>query len=192
MTNIAIFASGSGSNAENLIHFFKENPKAAIVAIFSDNPGAFVLERATKLKVPYYVLAKGDMKDGTCLKQLHNLGVNMIVLAGFLKLIPAEFLRDFKGKIINLHPSLLPKFGGKGMFGMHVHNAVIQSGEKVSGITIHHVNEHYDEGEIIARFEVLIEPKETAETLAQKIHDLEMRHFPGVIASLIKQNGFST
>lgn len=181
MKKVAVFASGSGSNAENLIRFFINNHKIRVVAVYSNNPNAFVLERIKPLGVPGHVIGKADMLDGNLLQSLQSEGIDMIVLAGFLKLVPAAFIRDFHGPIINLHPSLLPKYGGKGMHGMHVHEAVIAAHEPTSGITIHYVDEHYDQGDIIKQFPTALEPGETASSLAQKIHELEMHFFPAVV-----------
>jgi len=181
MKKVAVFASGSGSNAENLVQQLIHSPFARIVAVYSNKPDAYVLERIKPLGVPGHVIKTHDLTDGSLLAKLANEGIDMIVLAGFLKLVPDAFIKGFNGPIINLHPSLLPSYGGKGMHGMHVHQAVIAAGEKQSGITIHHVNEHYDEGTIIRQFTTRLDPDETPESLAAKIHALEMRHLPEVV-----------
>lgn len=181
MKKIAVFASGSGSNAENLIRFFSNSPIIRVVAVYSNNPDAYVLERIKPLGVPGHIIGKADMIDGSLLHSLRSAGIDMIVLAGFLKLVPAAFIQGFRGPIINLHPSLLPAYGGKGMHGQHVHEAVVAANEPTSGITIHHVNEQYDQGAIIKQFTTELEPGETASTLAQKIHELEMHYFPMVV-----------
>lgn len=181
MKKLAIFASGSGSNAENLIKHFREHPEIRIALVYSNKPDAFVLERIKPLQVPGRIIGKNDLTDGHLLEVLKREGIDMIVLAGFLKLIPSSFIESFNGPIINLHPSLLPSFGGKGMHGMHVHEAVIAAKEKKSGITIHHVNDHYDDGAIIEQFVVDLDEHETPSTLASKIHELEMKHLPLVV-----------
>ena len=184
MKKIAVFASGSGSNAENLIRFFSNSPIIRVVAVYSNNPNAYVLDRIKPLGVPGHVIGKTDMLNGSLLQSLNTKGIDMIVLAGFLKLVPAAFIQGFHGPIINLHPSLLPAYGGKGMHGQHVHEAVIAANEPISGITIHHVNDQYDEGAIIKQFTTKLEPGETASTLAQKIHELEMQYFPKVVEEI--------
>ncbi|MGR6087422.1 MAG: phosphoribosylglycinamide formyltransferase [Arcticibacter sp.] len=181
MKKVAVFASGSGSNAENLIRFFSNSPNLRVVAVYSNNPNALVLERIKPLGVPGHVIGKTDMLDGSLLKSLQSAGIDLIVLAGFLKLVPAAIIQGFHGPIINLHPSLLPAYGGKGMHGIHVHEAVIAANEQISGITIHNVNDQYDQGAIIKQFTTEIEPGETPSSLAQKIHELEMRYFPSVV-----------
>jgi phosphoribosylglycinamide formyltransferase-1 len=184
MKNIAIFASGAGSNAENIIRRFDGSERARIVLIVSDNPAAGVLARADRLGVPAAVVARADLRGGgaVTLGLLEEFGVDYIVLAGFLSLVPAEIIRKFRGRIVNIHPALLPAYGGKGMYGDHVHRAVIAAGERESGITIHHVNEHYDSGDIIAQFRVAVAPDDTPDTLAAKIHALEYAHYPEIIA----------
>lgn len=181
MKKVAVFASGSGSNAENLIRFFSNSPNIRVMAVYSNNPNAYVLERIKPLGVPGHIIGKTDMSDGNLLKSLQSVGIDIIVLAGYLKLVPSSFIQGFPGPIINLHPSLLPAYGGKGMHGQHVHEAVIAANESKSGITIHHVNEQYDQGDIIKQFTTELEPGETASSLAQKIHELEMRFFPMVV-----------
>lgn len=184
MIKVAVFASGSGSNAENLIRYFHNHPEVEIAAIYTNNPDAFVLKRTEPHGIPGRIISKNSMSDGSLLKELSENGISLVVLAGFLKLVPAVFINGFPGQIINLHPSLLPKYGGKGMHGMHVHEAVIAAGEKCSGITIHHVNDHYDEGTIIDQFVVELQPNESPESLSQKIHELEMKNLPMVVEKL--------
>ena len=186
MKKIVIFASGSGSNAQRIYEYFSENKNIEISLILSNNPKAGVLERAKKMSIPYIVF------DSICFYKspyihtiLKNIQPDLIVLAGFLWKFPEEIINNFQNKIINIHPSLLPKYGGKGMYGMNVHSAVIENKEKESGITIHYVNEHYDQGEIILQEKTEILETDTPESLAQKIHLLEYEHFPKVIENIL-------
>lgn len=185
MKRIAVLASGSGSNAENLVRYFEHHPAGRVVMMVCDRRQAFVFERMQKLGVPSYYINKDELYNGGLLKLLKEHEIDLVVLAGFLKLVPKDVIDAFPRRIINVHPALLPKFGGKGMFGMHVHTAVVNAGETKTGITIHYVNEHFDEGEIIAQFETDVLPEDTPETVAKKIHELEMRYFPGVIEKLL-------
>lgn len=186
---IVIFASGSGSNAENLVTYFGQPSKSAIgtvVTIITNNSNAGVIERSKRLSVPCVVLTKEQWENRSYVSSLlKNLSVDLVVLAGFLKQFPAEIIGELGGHVINLHPALLPKFGGKGMFGMNVHQAVIDAKEKMSGITIHWVNDQYDEGAIIAQFTCPIALEDTAESLAHKIHRLEYLHFPAVVEEVL-------
>jgi len=184
---IAIFASGKGSNTDNIISYFKSNQVANVTLIVSDNATAGVLEIAEKNSISVIVLSKEDRLNYTsCIENLLNNEIDFIVLAGYLKKIPATLISQFPNKIINIHPALLPKYGGKGMYGAHVHEAVIAAGENESGITIHWVNEHYDEGAIIFQATCKIEAGETPATLANKIHALEHAHFAPTIEKLLK------
>ena len=185
MIKIAIFASGSGSNAENLARYFEHHPGVVIQLMISDRKHAFVFQRMEKLGIPSYYMSKSDFEDGTVLRLLKDQQIDWIVLAGFLKLMPASIIMAFPGRIVNIHPALLPKFGGKGMYGMHVHNAVVSAGELKTGITIHYVNENFDEGEIIAQYETAVLPGDTAEMIAAKIHELEMKWFPVVVEKIV-------
>ncbi len=189
-TKIAIFASGKGSNADNIISYFKLNQKADVALIVSDNAAAGVLDVAEKNNIPVMVLSKEDrLNYASCIKHLSKNEIDFIVLAGYLKKIPASLISQYPDKIINIHPALLPKYGGKGMYGANVHRAVIENKEKESGITIHFVDEVYDHGKIIFQEKCEIENGETIESLANKIHILEYKHFPQVIANVIqKQN----
>jgi phosphoribosylglycinamide formyltransferase-1 len=188
MKRIAIFASGSGSNAENITCYFKQSSVAHVQLILTNNAQAGVIARAHNLQVHCIVFSNDDLKqEGKILSLLQLHKTDYVVLAGFLKLMPGDIIHAYKGRIINIHPSLLPKFGGKGMYGMRVHESVINAGEKESGITIHHVNERFDEGEIILQAKVSVNENETAESLANKIHELEYLHFPKVIEQLISQ-----
>ncbi len=185
MKNIVLFASGSGTNAENIILYFNEKKTAKVTAVFSNNPEAKVLERAAKYEVPTFIFSKKDLVSGVVLQKLNEIQPEMIVLAGFLLKFPAAIIEAYPGKIINIHPALLPKYGGKGMYGMNVHNSIFENKETVTGITIHYVNEDYDEGNIIFQETVSIEDCQTPEEIAVKIHDLEQQHFPSIIEQII-------
>jgi phosphoribosylglycinamide formyltransferase-1 len=187
MINIAIFASGSGTNAENIAHYFRNDENVKISLILSNKPGAFVLDRAKKLGIPSLVFTRDEFYNSDTIRDvLSKEKIDFIILAGFLWLIPDKLLKAFPNRIINIHPALLPKYGGKGMYGEKVHQAVIQSGDKQTGISIHFVNDHYDEGEIIFQASFEIQPGDTAQSIAQKVHALEYKHFPRVIAEVIK------
>jgi phosphoribosylglycinamide formyltransferase 1 len=185
MSNIAIFASGSGTNAENIISYFRQNNYAKVVLVLSDNKNAFVLERVQKYDVPAFFFPIDDLKNGKVLEKVKEYSVDFIVLAGFLKLFPQEIIEEFPNKIINIHPALLPKYGGKGMYGNRVHKAVIEAGEKESGITIHYVNPHYDDGNIIFQAKCPVMGNDTPDTLAQRVHKLEYKFFPEIIETLL-------
>ncbi|MDQ3049609.1 MAG: phosphoribosylglycinamide formyltransferase [Bacteroidota bacterium] len=187
MKKIAIFASGSGSNAENLVRYFEKHTGIEIAMMVSDRKNAFVFERMRALNIPSMYMPAGQFENGEVLKLLKSLEIDFIVLAGFLKLMPATIIKEYEKKIINIHPALLPKFGGKGMYGMHVHNAVVNAGEQITGITIHYVDENFDEGEIIARFETPVEKGETAESIASKINELEMQWFPVIVEKIVME-----
>jgi phosphoribosylglycinamide formyltransferase-1 len=188
MNNIAIFASGSGTNAENLIHFFRTNPWGRVKLVLTNRQDAYVLKRAQSYDIETFVFDREALnRTGKVLALLKERGIDFIVLAGFLWLVPASILEAFENKVVNIHPALLPKYGGKGMYGAHVHEAVIACGEKVSGITIHRVNQHYDEGDILFQATCPVDPEDTAESLARKIHDLEYEHFPKVVEQLLQQ-----
>ena len=184
--NIAIFASGSGSNAENIIRYFQKNDSALVSLVLSNKSDAYVLERAHRLGVPCNVFTKEDWIAGDeILAVLQEYRIDFIVLAGFLVRVPDLLLHAYPDKIINIHPALLPKFGGKGMYGDRVHQAVVAAGEKESGITIHYINEHYDEGAIIFQASCPVLPSDTPEEVASKVHALEYAHYPHVIESLL-------
>tara|TARA_B110000483_G_C17808162_1_gene394078 strand:- start:2 stop:568 length:567 start_codon:yes stop_codon:yes gene_type:complete len=188
MKRIAIFASGSGSNAENIITYFQKNKKAEVVLVLTNNPNAQVLERATKLNVKTAVFNKEQLNDSNwAVENLENL--HLIVLAGFLWKFPEHLLENYKNKVVNVHPALLPKYGGKGMYGMHVHNAVVENKEIESGITIHYVNEHYDEGAVIFQAKCAISSSDTPSDVAAKIHQLEMKHFPETVQKILSTHG---
>lgn len=187
--HIAIFASGSGSNAENIATYFKTNKNYLIKLILTNKSDAFVLERAKKLNIEAIVFDKNDFyKSEKILEMLKARKISWIILAGFLWLLPENLIQNYPDRIINIHPALLPKYGGKGMYGMNVHEAVIKNKEKESGITIHFVNKEYDKGDIIFQAKCKVNEDDNAETLAQKIHQLEYLHFPEVIEKLIQEN----
>ena len=188
MKNIAIFASGSGSNAQQIAEYFRDSDKIRISIILSNKPDAFVLERAKKLGIPSAIFTRADFNDSEhVLELLHEKRIDFIVLAGFLWFVPDNILKSYPQKIINIHPALLPKHGGKGMYGARVHRAVIEEGDAKTGITIHYVNDHYDEGEIIFQDSFDVEPGDTPETIAQKVHALEYKHFPRIIEEVVLQ-----
>lgn len=186
MKSIIIFASGSGSNAENIIKYFHHNNLAKVILVLTNKKDAKVIERCNKLNVSSLFFNKHAFKQDIVLNILKQFNPDLIVLAGFLLKIPEAIVTAFPNRIINVHPALLPKYGGKGMYGMHVHRAVVENKEPVSGITIHYVNEHYDEGNIIFQAETKLDENDTPESLAEKIHTLEYEHFPTVIAKLLQ------
>lgn len=181
---IAILASGSGSNAQRLIEHFRSTGGAEVV-VGCDQPQAGVLQRAWDLGVPAYLFNGTDLRTGKVHAELQALRVDLVVLAGFLRLIPADMVRAFPDRIINIHPSLLPKFGGKGMYGVRVHEAVIAAKETESGITIHFVNERFDEGAPIAQFKCPVAPDDTPASLAARVQALEHTHFPAVVEAVL-------
>jgi phosphoribosylglycinamide formyltransferase-1 len=182
MTKIGILASGSGTNAEKIMEHFATSDAGRVVFLASDNPDAFALVRAARHGVPTAVFSRAEFASGDApLNAMRTAGVEYVVLAGFLRLVPSNMIAEFPGRIVNIHPALLPKYGGKGMYGRHVHEAVIAAGENESGITIHRVNEHYDKGDTIAQFRCPVSPDDTPDTLAGKIHALEHRYFPETI-----------
>jgi phosphoribosylglycinamide formyltransferase-1 len=182
---IAIFASGSGSNAENIIRYFSNHPNFVFPVILSNNEKAFVHERAKKLGVPSVTFSKEDfLKGEKILNFLQEQKIDAIVLAGFLLQVPLLVIDAYPQKIINIHPALLPKFGGKGMYGMRVHEAVKEAGETETGITIHYVNNEYDAGEIIFQAKCPVLPEDTPETTAKKVHELEYQYYPRVIEKI--------
>ena len=183
--SILIFASGNGSNAENIITYFRKRAIDINWMIITNNANAGVIQRSIKMGVPFLVFNKKDFHQNIFLKKIGLINPKLIILAGFLLKIPENLIKKFNNKIINIHPSLLPKYGGKGMYGMNVHNEVIKNKEDQSGISIHYVNNQYDEGEIIFQKSTKIIYPSTAEKLAKKIHELEMKYFPEIIEKLI-------
>ena len=188
MKKIVIFASGSGTNAENIIKHFKNTNLGAVVSVFTNNPKAYVIERAKNFQVPTEVFTKDELNTGKVLQKLNILQPDLIVLAGFLLKFPEDIVAQYPDKIINVHPALLPKYGGKGMYGMNVHKAIVQNKEKETGITIHYVNENYDEGNIIFQKKVVVLVTDTPEVVAEKIHELEQKYFPAVVENLLTSN----
>ncbi|RFZ85855.1 phosphoribosylglycinamide formyltransferase [Mucilaginibacter terrenus] len=185
---IAIFASGSGSNAQKIMEHFKRHSDAEVVLILTNNPQAYVLQRADNFEIPSHIFTRNEFyQTDDIINLLKNLQVDLIVLAGFLWLVPQNLLKAFPNKIVNLHPALLPKFGGKGMYGDNVHKAVLAANEEESGITIHFVNAEFDEGEIIHQSKFKIEPGDSLEMVKFKGQQLEHHHFPKVIESLLKK-----
>lgn len=186
LIRLAVFASGNGSNAENIANYFDKKNTARVSLILSNKKDAYVLDRAKKLGIPSFVLKKDAFYHSEEIVQfLQEKKIDFIVLAGFLWMIPENLIKAFPNKIINIHPALLPKFGGKGMYGDEVHKAVINEKEKKSGITIHYVNERYDEGEVIFQATCDVDEMDNPATLAQKIHQLEYEHFPKELEKLI-------
>ena len=185
--NIAIFASGSGTNAENISKYFQKSASIKVKLVISNKSDAYVLQRAKNLNIDSLYMNKEELADKNYLIDvLKDNKIDLIVLAGYLKLIPAFLIEAFPNRIINIHPALLPKFGGKGMYGMHVHRAVVEKQEAETGITVHYVNAKYDEGNIIAQFKCVLDKSDTPENVADKIHILEMENFPQTIENLIE------
>jgi phosphoribosylglycinamide formyltransferase 1 len=186
MINIAILASGSGSNAQKIIEYFKDSQEIRVKILLSNNKNALALERAKNFGIPTLIFDKISFREtDQIVNELKNQGVSWVILAGFMWLIPQNLVNAFPNRIINIHPALLPLFGGKGMYGHFVHEAVIAAKEKETGISIHFVNEHYDEGQIIFQAKCTVEPHDTAESVAKKVQILEHEHFPAVIENLI-------
>ena len=185
MTRIALLASGSGSNAENIVQYFLNNKEVEFPLILSNNKDAFVHERARKMNIPSFTINKSGFEDGKALWLLQENRIDFVVLAGFLLKIPENILKAYPNKIINIHPALLPKYGGKGMYGSHVHEAVVAHKEEESGITIHYVNENYDEGQIVFQAKCPVLPTDSAHDVAEKVHALEYKHYPEVIEQMV-------
>lgn len=186
MTNIAVFASGNGSNCENIIRYFKDSGSIRVRLVLCNNPDAKVMQRAAMLGVPAEYVGRTAFRDeSTVMPLMRKYEIDFIVLAGFLQLVPAFLIKAYRRAIINIHPALLPKFGGKGMYGHHVHEAVKAAGETETGITVHWVTEAYDEGGIIAQFRTPLTPDDTPDSIAAKIHTLEMEHFPRTIGEIV-------
>ena len=188
MRNIAIFASGGGTNCENIIRYFQGHEQIAVRLVLCNRPDAFALERARRLGIPTSVVGKADFnREEIVMPLLRQHHVDFIVLAGFLLMIPDYLIEAFPQKIINLHPALLPKYGGKGMWGHHVHEAVKAAGETETGMTVHYVSNVCDGGEIIQQFRVALSPDDTVEDIAEKEHQLEMAHFPAVVEKVLRE-----
>jgi len=189
MKRIVILASGSGTNAENIIKYFNFNNLITVVQVLSNKKDAKVLERAKRLKVSSLSFDRNDFYASNIVLEILKEKADYVILAGFLWKLPQNIIDAFPNRIINIHPALLPKYGGKGMYGMHIHKAVVANKEQETGITIHYVNENYDEGTIIFQEKVAILNSDSAENVAQKIHKLEYEHFPKVIEKVILQDG---
>lgn len=188
MKNISILASGAGTNAENIIRYFSNEKKAKVTLVLSNKPQAKVMERAAALGVDAFFFDRTQFYDtGEVLMMLRRKETDLVVLAGFLWLVPGEVISAFRGRIINIHPALLPGFGGKGMYGDRVHRAVLEAGSPESGITIHYVNEHYDSGDIIFQARCPVLPGDDVHSLASRVHELEYRHYPAVIGQLVDE-----
>jgi phosphoribosylglycinamide formyltransferase-1 len=185
-SRIAIFASGSGSNAEEIFKHFEHHPSIEVVLLLSNNPLAYALERANKFGITNKVFNRVEFNDPQFLDDLAKKHVTHLVLAGFLWLIPDFLIRAFPHRIINIHPALLPKYGGAGMYGMKVHEAVKTASETETGITMHEVNEKYDEGKILFQAKCLVDPSDGPNEIAAKVHQLEYKHYPSVIENWIE------
>ena len=188
LKKLAVFASGSGSNAENICNYFAESSDIEVVLICTNRQDALIVKKASKLKIPVYVFSKSELNYFVDLhNKLQNIEVDVIILAGFLLKLPTIMVDSYPNRIINIHPSLLPKYGGKGMYGSNIHKAVIENKEIESGISIHFVNQNYDEGEIILQEKCVVSSNETVETLIQKIQKLEHNYFPIAIEKTLKK-----
>lgn len=188
MKNLVVFVSGSGTNMENIARYFSASDVARVSMVVCNKPGAGAIARAERLGIPVRMITKTDFaRPETLIEELKVLPAHLIVLAGFLWLLPEALIKAYPGRIINIHPALLPAYGGKGMYGMRVHEAVVAAGETRSGITIHYVDEHYDRGEIIFQASTELKAGDTAESLAERIHALEYEHFPKVIERLLAE-----
>lgn len=187
MKKISLFASGSGTNVENIIKFFENSDSIQVSSVFCNNKNAYVIQRARQHNIPVYIISKNDLYDvnGSVIRQLEKDNVDYIILAGFLLLIPEFIIDKFEKKIINIHPALLPNYGGKGMYGDFVHKAVINNGDTESGISIHTIDKEYDKGTIIFQARCEIRKNDTYKTLADKIHTLEQKYFPEQIKRYI-------
>lgn len=186
MVNLAIFASGAGSNAKKILEYFSNNTGIEVVKIITNNPNAYVLEIAKQFNIDSIIISKSVLKSEDFIKMLNDQKIDLIILAGFLLKIPKKLIEGFQGEIINIHPALLPKYGGKGMYGMHVHQAVKDANETETGITIHYVNENYDEGKVILQEQVNIQNNDTIEMIANKVHQLEYQYFAPTIEKICK------
>ena len=189
MKHIAILASGSGTNAENISRYFAGSTEIRVAVVLSNNQKAGVHERVGKLGIPSFVFTREEFAEGTViLKKLAEYKVDLVVLAGFMNKISEVLLNAYPNKMINIHPSLLPKYGGKSMYGMHVHEAVVAAGEKETGITIHYLNDQYDKGDVIFQTSCPVYPSDTPEEVAARVHDLEYTYYPQVIGNLLNQD----
>lgn len=188
MKKIIVFASGSGTNAENIIKYFAKTKIAKVVSVFTNNASAKVIERAKNHQIPVEIFSKNELIERNVLQRIQEIDPDLIVLAGFLLKFPDNIIEQYPNKIINIHPALLPKYGGKGMYGMHIHRAIVNNKEKETGISIHYVNENYDEGGIIFQKNVVLTDEDTPETVAEKIHELEQKYFPEIIQTILEDS----
>jgi phosphoribosylglycinamide formyltransferase-1 len=187
MKKIVVFASGSGTNAENIIKYFANKKAATVEKVFTNNPSAKVIDKAKICGLEVVVFSKLELIEGKVLQEINEIQPDLIVLAGFLLKFPDTIIAAYSNKVINIHPALLPKYGGKGMYGMNIHRAIVDNEEKETGITIHYVNEHYDDGGVIFQKSVILNGLETPEEVAIKIHELEQEYFPTVIDKLLNE-----
>jgi phosphoribosylglycinamide formyltransferase-1 len=188
MKKIIVFASGSGTNAENIIKYFSKTKIASVVSVFTNNASAKVIERAKNHQIPVEIFSKNELLERNVLQKIQEIDPDLIVLAGFLLKFPENIIEKYPNKIINIHPALLPNYGGKGMYGMHIHRAIVNNKEKETGISIHYVNENYDEGGIIFQKNVALTEEDTPETVAEKIHELEQKYFPEIIQAVLEDS----
>ena len=186
MKRLSIFVSGNGTNLQRIAEYFANNPDVEIANVVCNNPKAYSIERAKNLGIPLRMITREEFKSEAFVEEMQSLHIDLIVLAGFLWKIPEDLVKAFPRKIVNIHPALLPKYGGKGFYGEHVHEAVVAAKEAFSGITIHYVDEVYDNGEIILQAYVALSEKETPDSLAAKIHQLEQAYFPVVIEQILR------
>lgn len=186
MKKIIVFASGSGTNAENIIKHFAKSKIAKVVSVFTNNASAKVIERAKNHQIPVEIFSKNELLERNVLQKIQEIDPDLIVLAGFLLKFPENIIEKYPNKIINIHPALLPNYGGKGMYGMHIHRAIVNNKEKETGISIHYVDENYDEGGIIFQKNIALTEEDTPETVAEKIHELEQKYFPEIISRLLE------
>jgi phosphoribosylglycinamide formyltransferase-1 len=186
MKRLSIFVSGNGTNLQRIAEYFANNKDVEIVNVVCNNPKAYSIERAKNLDIPLRMITKQDFNSEAFIKELQSLDIDLIVLAGFLWKLPENLVKAFPKKIVNIHPALLPKYGGKGMWGHHVHEAVKAAGETETGVTVHWVTPVCDAGEIIAQFRVALSPEDTVDDIAEKEHQLEMQHFPKVVEEVIQ------
>ena len=189
MYRVAIFGSGSGTNAQNILKYFEESEVARVHLVLTNKRSAGIIDRARPYGVPVVVFDRDQMESGIVLERLESHKIDFIVLAGFLWKLPVEIVQRFENKVLNIHPALLPDYGGEGMYGMNVHRAVVENEEEETGITIHYVTAEYDEGEVVFQDSVEIDPDDTAEEVAGKVQELEHRHFPSVIESVLTDLG---
>ncbi len=193
--NIALFASGQGTNAENIARYFDSRPKDKVTLILTNNPDAGVLKRARQLQIPSFVFSNTQLYDGTVQAVLTQQAIDFIALAGFLKLMPKTIVKEYEKRMVNIHPALLPKYGGKGMYGGRVHEAVKASSDTETGITIHYVSDNYDEGDIVLQVKEIVRPRDTVSEIEKKVHQLEYNYYPEVIEDLLEDlraNGYTS